>query len=466
LSSSASWARAATGLAAALLTCGSAATIVSGVLGTAITPQPAGATPAAPVEHVDPQTATAAEVVADLTRLDSAVDAARTATANADAALIHAEADLDAANARAARQRRGAEALERAQARQVDPPTTDVFEMLGRPHAASPTEQSQADDTSADRADAQAVAVADARAAVDEATDASADAERDQAAAEAGLAELVTAASARGEARRAEADQVAWIDPAFADRRRADEAAIAGPLLTAIAHQQTRAAEDAAAGSGTDGAAAAPPAAAPTAPAPAPAAAPAPPPAPAPLPDPTESASGALEGAWCADGTRVVVDASLGLSLQFLINDAAAAGVGLCGSGFRSHAEQVELRRAHCGTSEYSVFVAPPSTCSPPTARPGTSNHEDGPGHRLLVRRRAAHDPRQPVLPVAGGQRDQLRASQPAQRALALVGHRHLSRSGQPRELMRRRIAASFSWNAGWLMDHTCGSSSRSTAAS
>jgi hypothetical protein len=376
LPSSASWARAATGLAAALLTCGSAATIVSGVLGTAITPQPAGATPAAPVEHVDPHTATAAEVVADLTRLDSAVDAARTATANADAALIHAEADLDAANARAARQRRGAEALERAQARQVDPPTTDVFEMLGRPHAASPAERSQADGTSDARADAQAAAVADARAAVDEATVVSAGAERDQAAAEAGLADLVTAASARGEARRAEADQVAWIDPAFADRLRADEAAIAGPLLTAIAHQQTRAAEDAVAGSGTDGAAAAPPAPAPAAPAPAPA--PAPPPAPAPLPDPTGSASGALEGAWCADGTRVVVDASLGLSLQFLINDAAAAGVGLCGSGFRSYAEQVELRRAHCGTSDDSVFVAPPSTCSPPTARPGTSNHEDG----------------------------------------------------------------------------------------
>jgi hypothetical protein len=374
LPSSASWARAATGLAAALLTCGSAATIVSGVLGSGITPQPAGATPAAPVEHVDPQAATAAEVVADLTRLDSAVDAARTAMANADAALIHAEADLDAANARAARQRRGAEALERAQARQVDPPTS-VFEMLGRPLAASPAERSEADDASDDRADAQAAAVAAARAAVDEADDASADAERDQAAAEAGLAELVTAASARGEARRAEADQVAWIDPAFADRLRADEAAIAGPLLTAIAHQQTRAAEDAVAGSGTDGAAAAPSAPAPAAPAPAPA--PAPPP-PAPLPDPTGSASGALEGAWCADGTRIVVDASLGLSLQFLINDAAAAGVGLCGSGFRSYAEQVELRRAHCGTSDDSVFVAPPSTCSPPTARPGTSNHEDG----------------------------------------------------------------------------------------
>ena len=55
---------------------------------------------------------------------------------------------------------------------------------------------------------------------------------------------------------------------------------------------------------------------------------------------------------------------------------------------------------------------------------------------------------------------------QPAERALALVGHRPLrTPPGQPRELMRRCIAASFSWNAGWLMDHTWGSSSRSTAA-
>jgi nitroreductase len=375
LPSSASWARAATGLAAALLTCGSAATIVSGVPGTT-GPQPAGAAPAVPAEHVDPQTATAAEVVADLTRLDAAVDAARTAAANADAVLVHARADLDAADARAARQRRGAEALEQAQARQVDPPTTDVFEMLGR-RATSDAEESQAD-TSDDRADATAAAVAEARAAVDEATEASADTERDQEAAEAELAELVTAAQARSETRRAEADQVAWIDPAYADRLRADEDMIAGPRLIAIAHQQARAAEDAAAGSGTDGSAAA---AAPVepAPAPAPAAAPAPPPTPAPLPDPTGSASGALEGAWCADGRRVVVDASIGLSVQFLINDAAAAGIGVCArSGFRSYAEQVELRRQNCGTSDHAVFVAPPSTCSPPTARPGSSNHEDG----------------------------------------------------------------------------------------
>jgi hypothetical protein len=381
LPSSASWARTATGLAAALLTCGPAAAIGSAVLGTVAGPQPAGAAPAVPaeqVEHVDPQTATAAEVAAELARLDAEVAGARTAAADADAALVDAQAELDAARARAARLRREAEAVERAQARHVDPPTTDVFEMLGRPLAAAPAEQARGADTGADRSAASSAAVADARAAVDEASEASTDAERERDAAE--LAELVTAAQARGEARRAEADQLAWTDPASADRVRADEATIAGPLVTAIANQQTRAAEDAAAGSGTEGGDAAPAAAAPAAPAaPAPAPTPAPAPVPAPLPDPAGSASGALEGAWCADGRRVVVDATIGLSVQFLINDAAAAGIGLCGrSGFRSYAEQAELRRQNCGSSDYALYVAPPSTCSPPTARPGMSNHEDG----------------------------------------------------------------------------------------
>ena len=50
----------------------------------------------------------------------------------------------------------------------------------------------------------------------------------------------------------------------------------------------------------------------------------------------------------------------------------------LCGSGFRTYDQQVQLRRQNCGTSDFAVFHAAPSSCSPPTARPGTSNHEDG----------------------------------------------------------------------------------------
>ncbi|MFM7063891.1 MAG: M15 family metallopeptidase [Actinomycetes bacterium] len=57
---------------------------------------------------------------------------------------------------------------------------------------------------------------------------------------------------------------------------------------------------------------------------------------------------------------------------------AAMEGVRLDGWAFRSTARQVELRRAHCGGSFDSVFNAPSSSCSPPTARPGRSMHERG----------------------------------------------------------------------------------------
>lgn len=47
-------------------------------------------------------------------------------------------------------------------------------------------------------------------------------------------------------------------------------------------------------------------------------------------------------------------------------------------SGRRSREQQIALRRAHCGTSDYDVFEKPSSACRPATARPGTSKHEVG----------------------------------------------------------------------------------------
>ena len=41
-------------------------------------------------------------------------------------------------------------------------------------------------------------------------------------------------------------------------------------------------------------------------------------------------------------------------------------------------AEQIATRRANCGTSDYDVYEKPASQCSPPTARPGQSMHEQG----------------------------------------------------------------------------------------
>ncbi|AKJ02084.1 D-alanyl-D-alanine carboxypeptidase-like protein [Archangium gephyra] len=61
-----------------------------------------------------------------------------------------------------------------------------------------------------------------------------------------------------------------------------------------------------------------------------------------------------------------------------MIRDARAAGISLTGWGWRSVESQIQLRREHCGTSYYAIYEMPSSQCSPPTARPGYSQHERG----------------------------------------------------------------------------------------
>jgi hypothetical protein len=72
------------------------------------------------------------------------------------------------------------------------------------------------------------------------------------------------------------------------------------------------------------------------------------------------------------------VDASLAANLEDLLTAAADEGLVLSGGGYRTREEQIALRRAHCGTSDYAVFEMPADGCSPPTARPGESMHESG----------------------------------------------------------------------------------------
>ncbi len=69
---------------------------------------------------------------------------------------------------------------------------------------------------------------------------------------------------------------------------------------------------------------------------------------------------------------------SIAANLSALLGAAASAGVPLSGSGYRDSARQIELRRQHCGSSAYAIYQASPSSCSPPTARPGSSMHERG----------------------------------------------------------------------------------------
>jgi LAS superfamily LD-carboxypeptidase LdcB len=89
-------------------------------------------------------------------------------------------------------------------------------------------------------------------------------------------------------------------------------------------------------------------------------------------------APGGLVTVSCPGGGSITVAGSIGGNVQALLNDAAADGVMLCGGGYRDPEEQIELRREHCGTSNYAIYEMPASQCSPPTAIPGTSMHEQG----------------------------------------------------------------------------------------
>jgi LAS superfamily LD-carboxypeptidase LdcB len=69
----------------------------------------------------------------------------------------------------------------------------------------------------------------------------------------------------------------------------------------------------------------------------------------------------------------IVVDATIADSLNALLEAAERDGIILGGGGYRDPAAQRRLRRQNCPSAN-----SPPSACSPPTARPGSSLHEQG----------------------------------------------------------------------------------------
>jgi hypothetical protein len=75
----------------------------------------------------------------------------------------------------------------------------------------------------------------------------------------------------------------------------------------------------------------------------------------------------------------ITVAASIAPQLKQLLAAAAAAGFDLRGYGWRDSRNQVALRGQNCGGwSDYQLYEMPPDQCSPPTARPGASLHEQG----------------------------------------------------------------------------------------
>jgi LAS superfamily LD-carboxypeptidase LdcB len=77
-------------------------------------------------------------------------------------------------------------------------------------------------------------------------------------------------------------------------------------------------------------------------------------------------------------GGSIQIHKSLSTKLGALLNAAGADGIALGGSGYRGSERQIELRRQNCGSSDYAIHKMPPFSCRPPTALPGSSNHERG----------------------------------------------------------------------------------------
>lgn len=74
----------------------------------------------------------------------------------------------------------------------------------------------------------------------------------------------------------------------------------------------------------------------------------------------------------------IQVHVSIASAVGEMLAAARADGVDLGGWGYRDSIRQIELRQAHCGPTEYDIWEKAAFACSPPTARPGMSQHERG----------------------------------------------------------------------------------------
>ncbi len=74
----------------------------------------------------------------------------------------------------------------------------------------------------------------------------------------------------------------------------------------------------------------------------------------------------------------ITVNADIADDVDALLTAAAGDGIELSGWGYRSSDSQIALREAHCGSTQYDIWEKPASACSPPTAIPGRSMHEQG----------------------------------------------------------------------------------------
>jgi hypothetical protein len=91
-----------------------------------------------------------------------------------------------------------------------------------------------------------------------------------------------------------------------------------------------------------------------------------------------DSPPGGLSTVSCPTGGSITIAGDIAGALGQMLDASAADGLTMCGNGYRDPQDQINVRRNNCGTSNYAIYEAPSSSCSPPTARPGTSMHEQG----------------------------------------------------------------------------------------
>lgn len=77
-------------------------------------------------------------------------------------------------------------------------------------------------------------------------------------------------------------------------------------------------------------------------------------------------------------GTSTYVHPCIADEVKRLFELAANQGLDLGGGGYRDQQAQIETRKLNCGDSQEDIYEKPANSCSPPTARPGTSKHERG----------------------------------------------------------------------------------------
>jgi len=87
------------------------------------------------------------------------------------------------------------------------------------------------------------------------------------------------------------------------------------------------------------------------------------------------AAAGQVQTTWVRG---IEVNVAIAANLEAMMAAAEADGIYLTGSGYRSVADQIAIRAAVCGPTEYDIWVKPSWECSPPVARPGSSNHQLG----------------------------------------------------------------------------------------